>query len=79
MKFVLAAAVVALTSLALPVAAKPCDENATEAMKRPGGYCDILQSNQSLSTPADHTATANGGKTSGGDWQLPDGAQVPKT
>lgn len=63
MKFVLAAAIVALTSLALPVAAKPCDENASEAMKRPGGYCDILLSNQSLSTPSTgNTAAADAGE-----------------
>jgi hypothetical protein len=64
MKFVLVAAVVSLTSLALPVAAKPCDENAPEAMKRPGGYCEIMMGTQSLSTPSTggSTATADAGE-----------------
>ena len=78
MKFVFAAAIVALTGLALPAAAKPCDENASEAMKRPGGYCEIVTSNSSLSTPSSHTAAVDGAdKNSDGDWELPADVKVP--
>lgn len=77
MKFVLAAAVVALTSLALPVAAKPCDENTPEAMKRPGGFCEILQSNSSLSSPSESSAETKKSTGKGNDWSLPHDAKVP--